>query len=359
MEVSQTPEISGDWAEVVNRIAATADQSDRAGIPRSHFTDLARVGAHGSPQSVQQWRELGELIAGADASTWFCWVQHQTPLRTLEMGGNQPAAQALQEQWLAGLQTGALLAAVAFAHVRRPGSANPVARNVSGSWQLHGELDWVTSWDIANVVMVMALTEDKSDIVTFFLPTTNFAEAIPGSTLGDPLELLSMSGTHTRPILFEHSVIPADFVFNVGIFSDWQKTDARKILAPNPAALGLARAAINELESVGIARKNTEVLDLVSTLTQKCNALRVKAYALLDLGDAATNADLMQSRVEILEFARECTVAVVIARAGAGMQSGKSAERRVREAMFLQVQGQTESTRNAALSRVNDRYSVK
>lgn len=346
------------WQDVINRIAESAERSDREGVPRSHFNDLAAVGAHGAPTDTAQWRELAEQIAGADASTWFCWVQHQTPLRTLESGGNQPAAHALQNQWLPGLQSGQYLAAVAFAHIRRPGPANPVAVNVNGDWQLQGSLDWVTSWDIADVVMVMCLTADKSDIVTCFIPTKKFSEVIHGSTLGEPLELLSMSGTHTRPIRFVNSVIPAEFVFNVSGFSEWQVTDARKTVAPNPAALGLARAAIGELETIGIARNSSEILTLVAALTQQVNSLRHTAYSLLDQGDGASSVDLMQSRVEILEFARDCTAAVIIARAGAGMQSGKSAERRVREAMFLQVQAQTERTRNATLDRITKRYSI-
>jgi alkylation response protein AidB-like acyl-CoA dehydrogenase len=359
MPVPSYSDLPPAWQGVINRIAESAEQSDRDGVPRSHFNDLAAIGAHGAPTDTDQWRELTERIAGADASTWFCWTQHQTPLRTLEAGGNQPAAQALQEQWLPGLQSGKYLAAVAFAHIRRPGPANPMAAQVDGDWQLDGSLDWVTSWDIADVVMVMALTADKSDIVTFFIPTAGFTDLISGSMVGEPLDLLSMSGTHTRPIQFEKSVIPSDFVFNVSSFTQWQQADDRKTLAPNPAALGLARAAIDELETIGTARNSPEIMSLVDTLTTKLIALRHNAYSLLDQGDSASAGDLLQSRVEILEFARECTAAVVIARAGAGMQSGKSAERRVRESMFLQVQAQTEPTRNAALTRLNQRYSVK
>lgn len=65
-----------------------------------------------------------KLIAGCDASTWFCWVQHQAPLRILEAaapGPNAPDAQALRQALLPGLRSGELLAAVAHAHVRRPG----------------------------------------------------------------------------------------------------------------------------------------------------------------------------------------------------------------------------------------------
>ncbi|MFY9208232.1 MAG: hypothetical protein WAO33_03910, partial [Candidatus Nanopelagicales bacterium] len=139
---------------VIARIAQTAEDTDRFGVPRSHIDSLALVGAHGLAKDPQRQRELTERLAGADASTWFCWTQHQTPLRTMLAGGNQPAAQELSDRWLKGLESGDLLAAIAFAHIRRGGPANPVVHQVDGGWELTGKLDWVTSWDIADVLML-------------------------------------------------------------------------------------------------------------------------------------------------------------------------------------------------------------
>jgi len=48
----------------------------------------------------------------------------------------------------------------------------------------------------------------------------------------------------------------------------------------------------------------------------------------------------------------EATTAVITAQAGASMRTGCNAERRLREAMFLQVQAQTAVTRSASLSLV-------
>ena len=83
---------------VLARIAQTAEDTDRFGVPRSHIDSLALVGAHGLAKDPQRQRELTERLAGADASTWFCWTQHQTPLRTMLAGGNQPAAQKLSDR---------------------------------------------------------------------------------------------------------------------------------------------------------------------------------------------------------------------------------------------------------------------
>jgi len=86
-------------------------------------------------------------------------------------------------------------------------------------------------------------------------------------------------------------------------------------------------------------------------LAHEFELLRTQAYAATD--DSSTpRAELISLRVQILGFAVKCTVAVITASSGSAMISGNAAERRVREAMFLQVQAQTEEMRNAALSRL-------
>jgi alkylation response protein AidB-like acyl-CoA dehydrogenase len=358
MAVAAHTDLPPAWQDVLNRIAQSAEKSDRAGVPRSHFNDLAEVGAHGTPAGVNEWRELTERIAGADASTWFCWAQHQTPLRTLEAGGNQPAANALQEQWLSGLQSGEYLAAVAFAHIRRPGPANPVAVKVNGDWQLDGSLDWVTSWDIADVVLVMVrgAGADEQSLISFYLPagrSVAVGELLPaGVRVGEPLALLSMSGTHTRPLTFENVLIPDELVVSVQAWSDWERADLRKTAYPNPAAFGITRGAINELHEIGTSRADDVILNLAEQLRAEAQELRKTAYLAIDDANSATE-ELQTLRARSLEMAVRAATAVVIARSGAAMMTGCSAERRLRESMFLQVQAQTRVSRHAALALLN------
>lgn len=330
-------------------IAESAEISDQSGVPRNHIDLLASAGAHGAPRALAQQREVTERLAGADASTWFCWSQHQTPLRTLLAGGNQSASEALSQRWLSGLQGGEFLAAIAFAHVRRGGPPNPVAHRCEGGWELTGKLDWVTSWDIADVLMLLASTEDRSEFVIFYLPIQDFTQAFDSCVVGEPLKLVAMSGTHSRPITFDHTFMSSDYVFSVIDANEWLIADSAKTILPNPAALGVARGAIEQLNEVASKREQEQGKIAASKLASEYQALRERAYAATD--DSKTpRSELVSLRVQVLEFAVECTVAVITASSGSAMLTGNAAERRVREAMFLQIQAQTEETRNAALA---------
>lgn len=342
-----TPEIDS----ALSVIAESASTSEQLGVPRSHIDLLASVGIHGSALDLAQQREVTERLAGADASTWFCWTQHQTPLRTMLAGGNQRASEQLSDQWLAGLQNGELLAAIAFAHLRRGGPPNPVAKKVTDGWELTGKLDWITSWDIADVLMLLAATEDKTQIVIFYLPIKGFEEAFTSCVVGEPLKLLAMSGTHSRPITFDHTFIGNDFVFSIIDSQDWLIADSVKTVLPNPAALGVARAAIEQLNEVSHARKQEVGQAAARKLAQEFERLRAQAYGAID-NPLTPRSELVDLRVQALEFAVKCAVAVITATSGGAMMTGGEAERRVREAMFLQVQAQTQETRDAALARL-------
>lgn len=342
-----TPEIN----LALSVLAGSANTCEQLGVPRSHIDLLASVGALGTALEVAQQRELTERIAGADAGTWFCWSQHQTPLRTMLAGGNQRASVELSQRWLEGLQSGELLAAIAFAHVRRGGLPNPVAKKVTDGWELAGKLDWITSWDIADVLMLLAATEDKKQIVVFFLPIKGFEDTFTECVIGEPLKLLAMSGTHSRPITFDHTFISSDFVFNIIDSQEWSSVDSEKTVLPNPAALGVARAAIEHLNEVSTTRKQEVGQAAAENLALEFERLRTQIYAAID-NPQTPRSELVNLRVLTLEFAVKCAVAVITASSGGSMLTGGEAERRVREAMFLQVQAQTQETRDAALERL-------
>jgi hypothetical protein len=82
--------------------------------------------------------------------------------------------------------------------------------------------------------------------------------------------------------------------------------------------------------------------------------VRRRAYALAD--DPKTSVDERLSvRAAALDHVLRATTAVVIARAGAAMRAGHDAERRVREALFLQVQAQTAASRSVSLDTLTAR----
>jgi alkylation response protein AidB-like acyl-CoA dehydrogenase len=343
---------------IADVVAARAADTDVHGVPRATIDALAAAGLLGAPLPGAQQRELAELIAGSDATTWFCWVQHQSPMRTLEgaaAGLIEPAPQALQDDLLPGLRSGHLLGAVAFAHVRRPGPPNPVATRVDGGWRVDGTLDWVTSWDIADVVMVMAQGAALDDglLVCGFLPAGQSADVTPGVEVGEPLDLLAMSGTHTRPLSLDGVHLPDARVGAVLDREAWLAVDAVRTSDANPASFGVARGAIAELDLLVQERGDAGLADLVAALAEQVRHVRAEAYAAADA--EAPVRERLALRARALDITVQATTAVITARAGAAMRRGESAERRVREAMFLLVQAQTRATRAASLGLLADR----
>lgn len=325
---------------------------DEHGVRRSRIDELAAAGLTGSstPEDVDL-REVAERLAMADASTWFCWTQHQTPLRVLEgavPGVLRPASSDLRERYLPGLQSGALLAAVAFAHVRRPGTPNPVARRTDGGWIFDGTLDWVTSWDIADVVMVMAQGEgeDAGLLVCAYLPAGRSGQDTPGLSPGSVLDLLAMGGTHTRPLALSSVHMPDD-VSVVIDRAEWLRGDTEKTADVSPAVFGITRGAVSELDELATQRGDAQMQELAHALARECRETRERAYAVA--GEGHPIEERRRLRALALQHAVDAAMAVITARAGASMMRGCSAERRLREAAFMQVQAQTAASRAESL----------
>lgn len=335
------PHVEALIAESIAPAAATVDVD---GVQRVHLDYLADAGLLGTALPPFEQREVAELIAMADASTWFCWVQHQTPLSILRESPLS-ATDTRYADLLESLEAGVAIAGVAFAHLRRPGPPNPVATRADGGWLVTGTLDWVTSWDIADLVLIMVRAE--SSILCFFVTAGEVPSTQQGITVGEPLRLLSMGGTHTRPLhLFDHVVPDSDVVALLDL-AEWSQGDSVKTANATPAIFGIARGAISELDDLATQRADARLRQLTDRLAMECESLRSQAYRAID-ADARVDTRLA-IRALALDHLMRATTAVVTARAGAAMLSGSSAERRVREALFMQVQAQTAVTRAAMI----------
>lgn len=319
-------------------IARDAANVDGHGVKRTTLEALAAVGACGITvpkefgglgADVGVQREVAELLAGSDASTWFCWAQHHTPTKVaIEAGAVELATQ---------LAKGELLAGVAFAHVRRPGPPNPVATRVDGGFQVNGTLDWVTGWDVVDrILMVIAIDGEDAYLHAFITPKETV-----GLDVGAPLELLAMGGTHTRPVTLTDFFISNEEVVDVIDKKEWHDRDDVATAAASPAVFGLIRASIAELAVVGMRNSDRGARDLSRVFAEHATELRKLAY---ECTDVELN---LQYRAQALALAERATDAVVNAYAGAAMRTGHVAGRRVREARFMMVQAQTKASRAA------------
>ncbi|MDQ1699512.1 MAG: hypothetical protein QOG34_1375 [Frankiaceae bacterium] len=313
-----------------------AEAVDVKGVPRTYRPPLAGAGLFGvtapeayggSDQPLPVMREIVEILAGADASTWFVWTQHHTPVRTLVRGSND----ALRDLWLPKLTGGAALAGVAFTHLRRPGEPAVRATRTDNGWRFDGDLAWLTSWRFADVFLVGAVAGDQ--IVWALLPLAKLS-----GVFAEPLELIAMRGTYTVSVHLNEVPVEDASVVLVEPLDEWRATDAERTADVSPAVFGVTAECVRRLGDS----------DAAARLTAELDDVRQRAYGLQDA--AGDRAERIAVRAEAHALALRASAALVAAGAGRSMLVANSAQRLAREALFLLVQGQDAEIRAAQLN---------
>lgn len=190
-------------------------------------------------------------------------------------------------------------------------------------------------------------------MVGLLLPAGASGAPLPaGICLGEPLALLAMGGTHTRPMQLDGMELPDRQVLFVEDFAHWCEADAAKVCRVSPVVFGCIRGSIADLHQVASRHDDAQATTLAHDLARECKQLRRKAYGLIDADPEASGKLRLRHRelrAQALELAMRAAQASVIAHAGAAMYAGCEAERRLREVSFLLVQAQTADSRRESL----------
>jgi len=319
-----------------------AERVDVEGVPRSHLDALAAAGLMDVvdlPAPVS--REVAEQLAASDASTWFIWTQHHSPVRTVLRGTNDE----LRETWLPRLRSGEALAGVAFTHLRRPGPPAVTARRDGDGWVVDGDIAWLTSWGLADVFLIGAQSEESGsgdDVVWVLANLHGHREAI-----AEPLQLAAMNGTATvRLRLSGLRVEPSDVVV-IDPLTEWRANDAARTADVSSAVFGVTAEAVARLRQ----RDEPAATDAAQALDEQLSRLRASAYTLIDDVPAGEQVDeRLAIRAQAHALACRATAALVAAGAGRSMLLDAAAQRLARVALFLMVQGQTAPVRAATLA---------
>jgi alkylation response protein AidB-like acyl-CoA dehydrogenase len=334
-------------------LAPVAERVDVEGVPASHVAALAGAGllgiygpvwAGGSDVPAGVGRRVTEVLSGADGATWFVWTQHATPVRALVRSDNAE----LQQRWLPRLCNDAL-GGIAVAHLRR--SHGPTVRATpagAGGWVLDGTASWVTSWGLAEVLLVGAVTDDDRAVLAL-VP----ARAQPDVHPSPPLALAAMEATATVRLEIEELVVAAEDVVDVVDLAGWRRADAEKTANVTPAVFGLVDAVVARLEEAARRRDESAGLRLAEHLAAEASGVRTAAYHLLDEVPAAEAIEeRLALRAHALELGVRAATALVAASGGGGMARSSPAQRLAREALFHLVQAQTAPVREATLARL-------
>lgn len=322
-----------------DRLAPGAAEVDRCGVRRADLDALGDAGLLGAAlQPPATFRAVQEVLAGADASTWFVQAQHHYPVRLLA-GATSPSLAEVRDDLVAGRR----VAGVAFSHLRRwPGRPVEVTR-VDGGWRYDGLVPWFTGWGLNDVLALGGVTAD-GEVVFGLVPARECASLRPRA----PLQLAAMSAAGTVQLQVDGLVVLDELVLAELAIEQWRAADVRTTAALNPAVLGVAQAAVERLSAVGEQRGLAAASDLAPALARRLADVRTRAYALAD-DPGSCAEDALEVRAQGQRLCLDATAALVTASGGSAMALADPAQRWAREALFLVVQGQTLPSREALL----------
>jgi alkylation response protein AidB-like acyl-CoA dehydrogenase len=338
-------------------LAPSAQQVDRTVVPPEHLRALAaeqllaptappELGGGGASAAVG--REVAEVLAGACGATWFVTTQHHLPVRSLLTSTNA----SLQQRWLRPLASGEVMAGIALAHLRRPGA--PVnGRPVADGWRVSGVLPWLTSWGLAELVLLGF--RDGDDVVFALVP----AREQPGFLAGPPLELAAMQAARTVTVTLQDYPVAAEDVVDRQPYEEWARRDAATTANATPAVFGLLLAVVARMQDEGERRDEAATTALAERLASDASAVRAQAYSLVDVPADEGVDDRLALRAAALDLLTTATTGLVAAGAGASMSLDHPAQRWAREALFHLIQAQTPAVRAATLGRLSRRLTAE
>lgn len=333
-------------AQQVDASVVRREVVDRLGL--AGLLGLSGPRAYGgaeAPAAVR--REVTEVLAGACGATWFVTAQHQLPLAVLAASTQQ----GMRERWLRPLCTGGALAGVAIAHVRRPGPPAVTATRTAGGWRFDGTVGWMTAWGLCDVFLLGGLSPD-GEVVLALLD----AHEAHGLRASPPLRLLAMQATSTVVLELDGLQVDSARVLDVVDAAGWLVADRAKTANVSPAVFGLHTAVLRHLLATARRREDDSALALAAALRDESDALRERAYALIDDVPAGELLDeRLRVRSAALELGVRAATALVVETGGSAMSLDHPAQRLLREAGFLLVQAQTPPVRAATLQRLGGR----
>lgn len=308
--------------------AMSVDAAER--VPASHLDLLAAEGFYdlaviGSPEAPR----ISEAFAGGCLATTFVWLQHQSALR----GVARSDRPGVREDWFDRLCRGEQRAGVVQAALR-PGRPALRARLVDGGYLLSGEAQWVTGWDMVDVLYTAVR---DGETVSWLL-----VDAVAGPTLRvEPQPLVAVNASRTVVVRFDEHFVPASRLVLVQPYEGGQPSAPEALRGNGSLSIGLASRCATLVGSDELAAQVDAARDaLDAALTGPPDAMpRARAAASALAMHAATLLSVRTGARAVL--------------------ATEHAQRLVREATFLLVFGSRPAIRQALLDIVENGRPVR
>lgn len=213
-------------------------------------------------------------------------------------------------------------------HLKKPTVS---ARAIEGGWILDGFVPWVTGAVHADYIVTGGVCDDGTQILGLVDTSAEGVEPQP------PIEMLSMTGSHTGAVKLNEVKIPAAHLIAGPVEQVMKRPDGQGgagSLTTSALALGVARRAIARLQEE--TEKRPELLEIYNPLQADCAGIYREMFETLEAGTLnGTFSEKIRERSNSLVL--RASQALLAAVKGAGFVKGHPAERAIREAMFFLV----------------------
>ena len=300
----------------------------------------------GKQASAENFAQFQELIARYSGALVFLQTQHQSAAGMLMQSSNTE----LQDIYLPQMSHGKIKVGVGFSQLRRSGKPTIVAKEVSGGYELNGNVPWVTGWTIFKDFIIAATLPDGRAVFGV-VPFENLNTSQGEIKLSSPMSLCAMTSTNTVSATLTQWFLPEEKVVSVKPAGWIAENDQKNALKASFFALGCARAGLDILEMAFEKKGFNFIQDSVNLLTEELNQCRIKIQH--NQKNSTLNlAEKYQLRAWAINLAVRCSHGAVIASSGAANLSQHHAQRVYREALVFSISGQTKGLMEASLNTV-------
>lgn len=203
-----------------------------------------------------------------------------------------------------------------------------------------GAVPWYTGWGL-NDLMLLAGVTDADEVVFAFAD----AREQPELRASAPMRLVALTAARTVSLTLDGLWVPEESVVLRTPREEFARVDVPRSTNTSPAVFGLGYAA---LDLLGAAPAERGAAD---GLRARLDEVRERAYALADHPVPHEHVEeRLALRTRAYELLRAATTAAVVAGGGRATSVDSPAQRIAREAVFLLIQGQTATVREAHLA---------
>jgi alkylation response protein AidB-like acyl-CoA dehydrogenase len=198
----------------------------------------------GKQASSEDFSQFQELMARYSGALAFLQTQHQSATGMLMQSSNS----ALQDAYLPDMSYGQITVGVGFSQLRRSGKPTIIATEVSGGYEINGEVPWVTGWTIFQEFIIAASLPDGRAVFGV-VPLENLNNSQGEIKLSSPMSLCAMTSTNTVTATLTQWFLPEEKVVSIKAAGWITENDEKNALKASFFALGCARAGLDILET--------------------------------------------------------------------------------------------------------------